>query len=148
MKISSEDGAKYYHSLTVGSSGVYDTITPYNNGLIIIDEYCFGNDNCTYNTVEARLAYAFIYAMDREYIEILRQVVLEHTGSNKIVMVNIAEAATVIDLISNNGRIDATLDIGLLFKDPALLKAFIFDKDSTIETKNDRSNNYRFHLGI
>lgn len=135
-----ETNSSSCHSLSVGNSGVYQSITPNEDNLIVIDDsYEFGWSQEMYTNTDERLAYAYVYAMDwsREYKEeffnTLQQVVCEHTGASAVLH-NKGEDSGY-GYIDHQSVEDGELDY--IFKDKGLLKSFIFDRDSWVETDND-----------
>jgi hypothetical protein len=132
-----ETNSSSCHSLSIGSSQVYESLTPDDEGTILLGYYEFGWEPHTYRGVEARLAYAYIYARDwsrgQDYMTLLKQVVFEHTGATKIVITN--EEGPYEGYIDHQSVEDGKLDY--LLEDPLLLKSFIFDSYSYVETDND-----------
>ena len=144
-----ETNSSSAHSITLGESAVYDSITPNDEGVIVLREYEFGWEWETYTTVEARLAYAYIYARDwsggyrTHFMDTLETVVRNHTGATAIVMGRTNEWGNYDEYAEEDigGYIDHQSvengELDYLFQDPTLLKKFIFNAGSTIETGND-----------
>ncbi len=138
-----ETNSSSCHSLSIGASGTYDGITPNEDNLIIVDDsHEFGWSQETYSYPEARLAYAYIYAMDwsgdkrDEFIKTLQEVVCEHTGAGAVTHEVFGKKWN-----DGYGYIDhqsvESADLHYIFEDKSLLKSFIFDSSSWIETDND-----------
>lgn len=134
-----ETNSSSTHSLTIGKIGIYDSITPNDYNTILLEQYTFGWDNKIYQSPTARLAYAYIYARDwskgrPQHMELLQWVVRQHTGADRVEMVGegINKYPGYIDHQSVEcGKLD------YLFEDSSLLKSFIFDINSYIETDSD-----------
>lgn len=138
-----ETNSSSCHSLSIGSTGVYQGITPDHNNLIVIGNYNeFGWSQEYYCDPEDRLAYAYIYAMDwsgenkERYMNTLQNVVCGHTGASAVTHNDSGkEWSYDYGYIDHQSVEDGDLDY--IFEDENLLKSFIFDKDSWIQTDND-----------
>lgn len=140
-----ETNSSSCHTISVGSSGVYEGFTPNSNGEILLEPGEYGWEVEQYTNVESRLNYVMLYVRDwvsgeekkYEFRHILEQVVFEHTGATKLDFVPEENPSTW----GPAGYIDhqsvADNDLDFLFKDSATLKSFLFDRDSYIQTDND-----------
>lgn len=137
-----ETNSSSCHSISLSSGDVYDSISPNEYGVIVVGSGEFGWQEETYSDPEARLNYAYIYAMDwsgekkEDFLSTLKEVVKEHTGATDVV-----HHKTNSKWGYDYGYIDhqsvESQDLHYLFEDLALLKNFIFGSDSYIETDND-----------
>jgi hypothetical protein len=130
-----ETNSSSCHTVTVGSSGVFEGITPNEDNLIWVPSIDFGWGQDTFTSPSERLAYAYIYArdwssnLDQHHMSILHKVVCEHTGADGILP---EDDCGYIDHQSVESH-----DLHYLFADESKLKSFIFDRDSIVETDND-----------
>lgn len=130
-------------SITKNSDGIYDTIVPDNNGVIVLNGGEFGWAWEKYNDSLTKLNYASIYALFEASIgnskenlkDLLLEVVKEHTGAKEIIFnfsVNDTENTnySYIDHQSTDTAKDA-------FSSKESLKDFIFNPKSWLFTGND-----------
>ena len=135
-----ETNSSSCHSISVGKTDVYDSISPDEDGKIILDSYEFDWGPETFSDVEARLAYVFIYIRDWAHSKqdhfkaMFDKVVQEHTGATEIVMQKNKKSwcTGYIDHKSAESG-----DLNHLFASEQTLKSFLFDSASLIETDND-----------
>ena len=137
-----ETNSSSTHSISVGHGDTYDSITPYEDGIIYLEPEEFGWEQETYTATYTKLTYAYIYARDwtgdksPQFMEVLKKVVCEHTGATDIKM----NSSTSFGY-TNTGYIDhQSVEDGnyhYLFEDEQTLKQFIFDPTSVLETDND-----------
>jgi hypothetical protein len=139
-----ETNSSSCHSLTLGSSDIFEGYTPDADNRIVLDNMCFGWEQDTYHDVGSRMAYVWIYIRDWTYDEtqtkflaMFNKVVMEHTGASEITMREEREYGTYL----NKGYIDhqsvESGDLHHMFESESILKSFLFDRDSQIETDND-----------
>lgn len=136
-----ETNSSSTHSLSVDWNADYTSITPESDGMINVWSYDFGWDRETFSEPMYKLSYVMIYLRDwtrhlsddirSEYETKLTEMVCEHTGAIGIAMT------------SPEGYIDHQSvechDLDYLFQDMAEMKAFIFGRNSYLETGNDNS---------
>ncbi len=137
-----ETNSSSCHSISLSSGDAYDSISPNEDGVIVVDDHEFGWEQEIYSYPEARLNYAYIYAMDwsgekkGDFLAILKDVVKGHTGATDVV-----HRKTDRKWGYDYGYIDHQSvecgELDYLFTDPALLKNFVFGSGSYIETDND-----------
>lgn len=137
-----ETNSSSCHSISVSSgTKLYDTIEPDEDGIIRIEGQDFGWEQDTYFDVQSKLSYLLIYIKDwargqeEKFTDILNKVVKEHTFAKGV------ELIESDDRWNPHGYIDhqsvESSDLDYLFADEKLLKDFIFNPDSFIETDND-----------
>ena len=132
-----ETNSSSTHSLSISSvGGLYQTLR-HSDGIISVPLgfYEFGWEQETYYDAESKLAYLLIYVRDwsngkqKEFFEILKEVVEKQTG------------CTLIDNENEDGYIDhqsvEDCDLHYMFHEPELIRQFIFNPNSYLETDND-----------
>lgn len=134
-----ETNSSSCHSLTIGSTGVFEGFTPDADNVVRFAPGEFGWGPETLIDVESRLSYAYIYATQwsrtNANLELFKQVVCEHTGAIDVEQRKFGERCF------EDGYIDhQSVEDGLpvdIFADAATLKAFLFDSGSEIFLDND-----------
>lgn len=138
-----ETNSSSCHSISIGESDVYDSVTPDENGVIKLEPMEFGWEQERYNDPYTKMVYLWIYINDwcsdveDEFMETFQRVVCNHTGASSVIMVPDESKPEWY----RNGYIDhqsvESNDYHHLFYDDKLLKQFLFDSDSWLETDND-----------
>ena len=136
-----ETNSSSTHSLSISDiGGLYQTLR-HSDGIISVPLgfYEFGWEQETYYDAESKLAYMMIYARDwskgkeKEFFEILKEIVEKQTGC---ILIN-DESEGGYD----NGYIDhqsvEDCDLHYMFYEPELIRQFIFNPNSYLETDND-----------
>lgn len=138
-----ETNSSSCHSISIGKSDVYDSVTPNEDGVIRLEPMEFGWKQERYDDTYSKMVYLWIYIRDwcdrveEEFMETFQRVVCTHTGASSVIMVTDEDAPEW----PRNGYIDhqsvESNDYHHLFYDDNLLKQFLFDCDSWLETDND-----------
>lgn len=142
-----ETNSSSCHTISV-AEGVQTYDGVYVNDLtntVVIQPMEFGWNQDTFNDVDSKLSYAWIYINDwagnrkDQFMEMFRKVVLEHSGAQEICAVK-----SNYDKYSPYGHIDHKSvedgQLDFIFESEETLKNFLFSPESYIETDND--NNY------
>lgn len=137
-----ETNSSSCHSISVGNSGVYKGYPVEEDGSVIIEHGFYGWEKKMYTSVCDRLSYVWIYIRDwsgaksKDFLEMFTKVVLDHTGGIEII-----EDPRPADSYSNQGYIDhqsvEDSDLDFIFESEAVLKSFLFDSKSYLQTDND-----------
>jgi hypothetical protein len=119
--------------VVIGRSGKFDKAFTIDGDNIILvdDDYFFGWDFTTYNTVEDRIAWAWLqaqYTGRPELLEMIKQAVFEVTGKQLSCNADVDKESYIDHQSVEEGKIFSSMDD---------LKSFIFDKDSYVKTGND-----------
>lgn len=136
-----ETNSSSTHSISIAteSRGIFDTIRN-NNGVIeiILEHYEFGWDRYTYHEADCKLAYLMIYARnwangkDKEFYKIIVDVVEQQTSCK--FLWNLEDEGGYIDHQSVED-----CDLHYMFYEPELIRQFIFNPSSYLETDNDNN---------
>ena len=133
-----ETNSSSCHSVSVGRSGVYESVTPDENGHIALYPHEFGWDETVYNSVDERLSYGFIYARDynKSLMDQFKRVVFAHTGATSIdIKPYDSSWGAVGGSIDHQSGEDGKLDFACQTDD--VLKSFLFDSSSYVQGDND-----------
>jgi hypothetical protein len=140
-----ETNSSSCHTITIShvdNDTLYQSITPNDNGEIVIAPQEFGWEWETYNNPESKLCYVMLYIRDwvhdqatkDAFSDILNRVVLTHTHATKLTMGPSSSKYW-------NGYIDHQSvednDCHHLFDSDEKLKDFIFGPQSSLNTGND-----------
>jgi hypothetical protein len=138
-----ETNSSSCHSISIGESDVYDSVIPSDDGVITLHPMDFGWEQKRYNDPYTKMTYLWIYINEwcgkdeEEFMETFQRVVCEHTGASSVIM----KPNEGVSAWKRNGYIDHQSvednDYHHLFYDDKLLKQFIFDPVSWLETDND-----------
>lgn len=133
-----ETNSSSTHSLVIDRNGDYTSITPDDNNEIVIKPEDFGWQFEAYQDPKDKLAYLFIYV--REWVEtetrknvyhnMITEMVKEHTGASRVYL-----ASETDGYIDHQSVEDGQLEP--YFRDPQLLKDFVFGRNSVLKTGND-----------
>jgi len=132
-----ETNSSSTHSISVHNYGDYDSIAPDEDGIVYVRGEDFGWDQETFTDPESKLSYLMIYVRDwvndvllqNMYDQILTDVVCAHTHATGIHMD--ADSGYIDHQSVENGQLH------YLFRDPQLIKDFVFNRASYVETDND-----------
>lgn len=123
-----ETNSSSTHSISISSStDVFSSITPDENGNIVLTGGEFGWENESYNDPLTKANYcALDYKNNKSKLGMLKKVILEHTGAKAVIL----NLDGYIDHQSAGTSEEA-------FESEEILKRFIFGKNSFLETSND-----------
>ena len=138
-----ETNSSSTHSLVIDRNGDYVGMTPDENGEILCYPQSFGWSVIKYADPEMKLAYLLIYIRDWLHDEtskimhtaVLRKMVEDHTGARIVRLRTDEEGADDDGYIDHQSVEDGQLEA--YFRDPQLMKDFVFGRSSYIETGND-----------
>lgn len=134
-----ETNSSSTHSISIATdtNGIFDTIRNDNGTIQInLDHYEFGWEQYTYREADCKLAYLMIYVRDwaqgreKEFYDILVNVVEKQTGC--LFLWNLKDCGGYIDHQSVED-----CDLHYMFCEPELIRQFIFNPSSYLETDND-----------
>lgn len=96
-----ETNSSSSHSITIANnSGILETITPDSNGNIFLKGRPFGWKWEKYNDPSTKAIYCYIDCWDAAYKkDMLREVIIEHTGAKEIFLILVMIIMTTIILI-------------------------------------------------
>ena len=126
-------------SLNPGNTKLFTSISPDDNGRIVLNGGEFGWEWQKYNDALTKANYCAVdCAFDKDKESMLIDVIKEHTGAKTIVFnftkhTSDGKNASYIDHQSDGTSNDA-------FKSKEILKSFIFDPDSILFTGNDNES--------
>lgn len=128
-----ETNSSSSHSLSIADATkefVLDTIYPDQDGVVTVKGGEFGWEWAKYNDADTKATYAaqqFAYSSNK--LDMLRQVIMEQTGADKVVFVGLED-----------GYVDHQSEGLLDDADEEKLRSFIFNKNSWAFTGNDNSS--------
>lgn len=128
-------------SISMDSEGLVDnTLIPNDEGIVILESIEFGWEQRTYTQASVKASYMWIYVRDwcgdrtDEFFDILKNLIKEQTGCEDVIMDDDDEGYIDHQSVEDN-------DYHYLFEDADdnynLLRNFIFNKYSVLETDND-----------
>ena len=151
-----ETNSSSSHSISIynATNGLYDTITPDEDGIITLTGGKFNWEWEKYNDALTKANYAAVFAMgDQQMTDMLVEVIKEHTGAKDVQILCSEDYKN-----PNHSYIDHQSarseggDAGKAFDTPATLKNFIFHPESWLFTGNDNDtaplNFYDVEFGI
>lgn len=136
-----ETNSSSCHSISIGKSDVYDSVTPNHNGIIELFPMEFGWEQEHYSDPYTKMSYLWIYIKDwckhdeQEFMDTFQRVVCSHTGANSVIMLESSSTFYPWGYIDHQSVEDQNYHY--LFQDDNLLKQFLFDSNSWLETDND-----------
>ena len=136
-----ETNSSSCHSISIGKSDVYDSITPDKNGLIVLEPMEFGWEQERYDDPYTKLVYLWIYIKDwsgkeeDDFMETYQRVVCEHTGASRVIMNKGNNEWYPHGYIDHQSVEDRNYHH--LFYSDQTLKQFLFDPESWLVTDND-----------
>lgn len=138
-----ETNSSSTHSISISENidGLLDTIVLDCNGNVVLSGGEFGWEIRTYNDALTKANYLLVYAMTcasskPEYEDVLIKVIKDQTGCKEVVYdVQLYNDELDFGYIDHQSTEDGQLDY--LFEDENLMRQFIFNPQSTLETDND-----------
>lgn len=135
-----ETNSSSTHSISISSvsKGILETLVPDDNGnLTITINKCFGWEWEIYNESIIKVQYAAIACRDLDKMDMLKEVVLEHTGAKALEFRFQPNGGNYIDHQSLDGPI-----MNDILGCKSDLKNFIFNPDVELITGNDNEDPY------
>ena len=138
-----ETNSSSTHSITLGKNDeLLDTLYPYPDGTLVFDGItCYQGfesadtlEKCNYYVTGLLTEYDHYGA--RDYIEVFKKVVSEHTGASRIIIDFDVVSKMVIDFKEGTGS-----DITKYSEED--LKNFLFNKQSSVEIRDRDEDYYR-----
>lgn len=151
-----ETNSSSTHSISIASDAptgnLLDTLIPDEHGNVVLKGNEFGWYVDDFYNAEDKASYLAIYAVDwsgenkEKHIQVLKDVIIQQTGCNDVIFLFNTDEYNVVpelykDDVTGWAYIDhqsvEDRDYDYIFKDPELVRKFIFNKNSYLHTDND-----------